>query len=244
MLRVTMRDIQSLEADMRTFASEAMPYATRSTVNTTAFRGRKIAARVIDQRMITRNRFTMRSVQVEPTKTLNVDKQASKLGSTQEYMAVQETGGARVAEGRFGVPIPTSYAANQGMSQRPRTRLPTRRRRTANIKLMPGGDERFVSKRQEITVKTLMARRAGYKFVFIDARPYGARGIYELVGRERNMKMRMVYNLDRKTVQIPPNPWLSDTVERVERLVPEIYFSALRFQLDRRGLFDKRLGGG
>ena len=58
MFGVNTRDIKDMERDLKTFAKDAFPFATRKTVNDAAFQTQRIARVDVREQMVNRNRFT------------------------------------------------------------------------------------------------------------------------------------------------------------------------------------------
>ena len=241
---LTLQDdkIKQFESDLKTFAARAYPFATKNTLNGAAFDARKRAVDNIRGQMITRNKFTEKSVRVEQTRTLNVSRQFAIVGSTADYMDEQEFGGTKQAKGKKGVPLATTVASGEGEGAQPRRRLPTMPNRLARIRFSKAGKKKFKSRRQEIFVKTLQAVQSGKRYLYLDTN--NKQAIYRIKGRGRvnkrgritGIQMRMVYDLSHKTVRIPRNAWLGPAVKETERIMPTLYEQSLIFQLKRQGL--------
>ena len=230
MFKIDNSDIQRLEADLQTFARQAVPFATRKTLNDSAFAAQGIARADVKNSMVNRNRFTVQSIQVDQAKTLRISRQEATVGSTAPYMEVQEFGGTKVSKGREGVPIATSYSAGQGLNRRPRTRLPRKPNKLSNITLSKNR-KRASSQKQRNIIAIKQAASAGRKVAFLDLGK--TKGIFRVVGG----KIKMLHDLSNKTVDIPRNPWLRPAFDEAGRMLPAFYADALRFQARRRGLF-------
>lgn len=235
MLDVDARDIDRFERDLRTFNERAFPYATRATLNSGAFDGRKAWQGELRGNMTLRNRYTERSVLVEQARTLDVERQAAVLGSTADYMTDQEFGGTRRKRGKLGVPIPTSYAAGQAEGAK-RTRMPRAANRLASVRLRrrQRGDNRGL--RNMLAVREAAENGGGFVYLDLGRR----RGIFRITGGKRRPRVRMVYDLSRADVRIPRNPTLAPAVAKATRRMPQHYAEALKFQLDRAKLFRNR----
>lgn len=234
MFGVDNRDIRELERDLKTFANRAYPYATRQTLNDTAFQAQRIAREDVRNDMVLRNRFTVQSIQVDQARTLAVSRQAATVGSIADYMEDQEFGATKAKKGSEGVAIATSYSAGQGQDAQPRTRLPRKPNKLANIQLQ-NTRRRGSSRKQRNLIAIKDAAASGNKFVFLDL---GRRkGIFRVTGGKRNPKIRMVHDLSNQSVVIPKNPWLKPAFDESLRMLPAFYADALRFQLRRNGLF-------
>lgn len=227
-------EVKQLESDLKTFAARAFPFATKNTVNQGAFRGRKYAQENIETNMTNRNRFTRNSVRVEQTKQLNVRRQEALVGSIADYLADQEFGAVDAANGSTGVPIPTSYSAGQGEQARPRTRLPRKPNKMRNVKLRNRG-RTGVSRKQKNLVAIKGAAASGSKYVFLDLGR--SMGIFKVMGGRKRPRIKMIYDLSRRTVVIPSSPWLAPAVKRAQKDMPDIYRDSLKFQAKRQGLF-------
>lgn len=229
MFGVDNRDIRELERDLKTFANRAYPYATRQTLNDTAFQAQRIAREDVRNDMVLRNRFTVQSIQVDQARTLAVSRQAATVGSIADYMEDQEFGATKAKPA-----IATSYSAGQGQDAQPRTRLPRKPNKLANIQLQ-NKRRRGSSRKQRNLIAIKDAAASGNKFVFLDL---GRRkGIFRVTGGKRNPKIRMVHDLSNQSVVIPKNPWLKPAFDESLRMLPAFYADALRFQLRRNGLF-------
>lgn len=235
MFTVNTDDIKQMESDLKTFASKALPFATRNTVNGAAFEARKIAQTGIRESMVNRNRFTVQSVRVEQSRTLNIRNQAAIVGSIADYMEDQEFGAIKNKTGKEGVAIATSYSAGQGEDAQPRTRLPRKPNKMANIQLQRRRKKGSGRKQQNL-VAIKQAAKTGRKYVFLDL---GRRqGIFKVIGGKRRPKIKMVHDMTSESVVIPKNPWLKPAVDKVD--VPRIYRKSLEFQVRRKGLFRNR----
>tara|TARA_R110002153_G_C13332612_1_gene498560 strand:- start:1969 stop:2682 length:714 start_codon:yes stop_codon:yes gene_type:complete len=237
MFSIDKRDIIQFEHQLKTFAEKAYPFATRNTINTAAFATQKAAKENIRNSMTLRNKFTERSIKVVPDKrNLDVDKQVATVGSTAPYMAKQEYGDTETSSGKEGVAIATSYAAGQ-QGQKPRTRLPRKPNLLQNIRLSKRKSGRAGNKMQANLIAVKHAAESGNRYVFLDLRR-GA-GIFKVVGGKKRPRIKMLYDLSRKTVVIPKNPWMSPAVETTEPKILGYYKDSLEFQLKRQKLFGR-----
>ncbi len=228
-----MRDVKEMERWLGAFAHKALPYATRNTINQTAFRTMREARANVRTYMVTRNRWSEQSIRVNPSRTLNINRQAAAVGSIAPYMEVQEYGGVKRAGGREGTPIPTAYSAGQGLTARPRTRLPRKPNKLANIRLSSRGIRGNRRRRNIAVVK--QAAESGQKYVYLDL---GRRkGIFKVIGGKRRPKVRMVHDLTRRSVRIPREPWLRPAVDTLAPKMRGIHAESLRFQIRRFGIF-------
>ena len=234
MLTINDDQIKRYESDLKTFASRAYPFATKTTINKAAFETRTVSQGNIRENMITRNKFSVGSIRVDQARTLKVSRQAATVGSVAPYMAVQEFGGTKAKKGKQGVAIPTSVASGEGEGTQPRQRLPRVPNRLASIKLSRK-KPKVRSKKQENFLRIQAAATSGRKFIFLDLQKHP--GIYKVTGGKRRPNIKLMYDMSKKSVSIPRNPWLSPAVKTVEKKIPEFYKDALAFQLKRQGIF-------
>lgn len=234
MFGVDTKNIKQMERDLKTFASKAYPFATRKTVNDAAFQAQRIARVDVKDNMTNRNRFTVQSIQVEQTKTLQVSRQAAVVGSIADYMEDQEFGAVKSKTGKEGVTIATSYSSGEGENAQPRTRLPRKPNRMQSIALQKRR-KKGSSRKQQNFIAIRQAAATGRKFVFLDL---GRRkGIFRVTGGKRRPKIKMVHDMTKQSVVIPKNPWLKPAFDETTRMLPAFYADALRFQLRRRNIF-------
>lgn len=245
MFQIDDKNIKRLERELSEFASKALPFATRKTLNDTAFAAQRIAKADVRNDLTLRNRFTEQSIQVQQERReLNIRKQQATVGSIADYMEDQEFGAVVGKPGKYGAVIPTSWAAGQE-GQQPRTRLPKAANKLANIRLRKRLKRgKLASRRQEAFLRGLLAANEGDRYVFIPAGEGGtSSGIYRVWGRRRRkgrytrIKLKMVYSMRRRPSVIPKKPWLAPAVAEASRMLPAFYADALRFQLRRHGLF-------
>ena len=236
MLKINDEEIKQFESDLKTFASRAYPFATKFTVNTAAKETMVEARENVGRQMITRNKFTKQSILFNPTRTLNVSRQAATVGSIASYMEDQEFGGIKSKGGKQGVPIATTSASGEGEGVQPRRRLVRQKspNNLANIRLSRK-KPKARSRKQENFLRIKNAVKTGRKFIFLDLQKHP--GIYKVTGGKRNPDIKLMHDMSKKSVNIPRNPWLAPAVRTVEERVPQIYKEALIFQLKRNNLF-------
>jgi len=231
---VDTRQIKRYERDLKAFAAQAFPYATKATLNEAAFHAQKEWRTQIGRKMIERNKYTRQSIQVDRARGNQVLLQQATVGSIAPYMHLQESGGTIGKEGREGVPITTSYAAGQGMKTQPRTRLATRMNRRKAIRLQKG-KRKGANRAQRNLLAVREAAKSGQKHVYL--KTARKQGIFRIIGKGRKAKPRLVHDLTEQSVSIPKRPTLAPAVAATGRQLPAFYARALRFQLRRRGLF-------
>lgn len=234
MIEIDAKQIKQLERDLKAFAARSIPYANRDALNRSAFSGRKEWQGQIRSKMITRNRFTEQSVRVDMARGLRISQQRAVIGSAAAYMELQEFGGIKRRKGSEGVPIATSYSAGQAEGSQPRTRLPRKPNKIANI-LLKKRSKRGRSRKQQNFVAVREAAASGTKFVYLDL---GRRkGLFRVVGGKRRPRVKMVHDLTRSSVRIPKNPTLKPAVKATEQALGNLYLEALTFQAKRARLF-------
>ena len=235
-----------METDLKFLKERAFPFATKSTINGAAFKTQEIARKRINRQFITRNRFTVQSIQVEQSRTLQVSRQAAFVGSIAKYMETQEFGGVVVKTGKHGVSIPTTVASGEGENAQPRRKLPTQANKLIGLQLRkrrrrPKGQPK--NNKQALMFKAQDAVESGSRIFFHDFKN-GVKGIFRIKGGRKGFKrgwpkgakLLMIYDLSKSGVVIPPKPWLLPSVKIVEKLIPSMYVDALKFQLNKHGL--------
>lgn len=234
MFGVNTRDIKEMERDLKTFAKDAFPFATRKTLNDAAFQSQRAARADVREGMVNRNRFTVQSIRVEQARTLRVGRQSATVGSIADYMEDQEFGAVKSKTGKEGVSIATSWSAGQGENARPRTRIPRKPNQMANIQLQRRR-KKGTGRKQRNIAAIKQAAETGRTYVFLDLGR--TKGIFKVTGGKRRPKIKMVHDMSRQSVVIPKNPWLKPAFDDTTRMVPAFYADALRFQIRRRNLF-------
>ena len=234
MFAINTNDVRKLEDDLKTFARKSVPFATRKTLNDSAFAARAIAQADVRESMVNRNRFTAQSIQVDQAKTLQISRQAAIVGSIADYMEDQEFGAIKSKTGKEGVQIATSYSAGQGENGQPRTRLPRKANTMSQIQLSKRRSK-GTSRKQRNLVAIKQAAATGRKYVFLDLGK--SKGIFKVIGGKRRPKIKMVHDMTRESVVIPKNPWLKPAFDEALRMQPAFYADALRFQARKHNLF-------
>jgi hypothetical protein len=257
MLRVDLSDVRKFEKDLGRFVPSAFAFATRSTVNGMAFKAQSVGRKQIGRKMIERSKFTRQTVQVDQTRTLDVDRQAAVVGAVKRmgknvnagFLEKQEFGGVKTKTHRYGTPIATSFSSGEGEGSQPRRRLPISKHTIRKIILHKARARKKgqpKTKKQKMLFKVQDAVESGNRVIF--AQNGRKKGIFRVVGGRKGTKrgwpkgarLKMLHNLSRDSVRIPRNPWLSPAVEVAKRHGPEIYLKALKFQVERHGLFSGR----
>ncbi len=255
MALITMDDteLKALEIDLKFLKERAFPFATKATINSAAFKTRGVARKRISRQFITRNQFTLQSVQVEQARTLQVSRQAAFVGSTADYMETQEFGGVERKTGKHGASIPTTIASGEGENVQPRKGQPTQDSRLKVLQLRrrrkrPKGQPK--NNKQALLFKVQDAVQSGNRVFYHDFKN-GTKGIFRVVGAGKSSGrstkrgwpkgagVKMLFDLSEPAVVIPSRPWLTPSTLIVEKLVPGMYLKALKFQLNKHGLLGK-----
>jgi len=236
------RSIRSMERFLKDTNKRGIPFAIKDSLNATAFQASKMGRHEADRKMTMRNKYTERSIvynQVRRSER-NVDRMKSEAGSLQEYMRKQETGFTERSEGKHGVMVPTSFAANQ-MGAIPRTKLIRKPKQMHNIKLTkakppPGG--LWHSKKQEIVRHAQEAVNTGRRFVFLTIN--NTLGIWKVVGGRKvkrgfpkGAKFKLLYDSSARVIDVKSREWLSPATAKAVTSMPETYRIQLNRQLDR-----------
>jgi len=234
MFNVNGREVFKLEKELGVFNKKALPFANRAALTTGAFKAREFAQDNIRNKMITRNKWTLGSVIVDKAKGTDIHNQTAEVGSTEDYMEVQEFGGTKRRKGSEGIPLTTTYASGEGEGSTKRSRLARGGNKLKKIRLTRKRN-RGVGRVQKNIVAIKEAAQSGNKFVFLEMKR--KKGIFKVVGGKKNPKIKMVHDLTEQTVDIPASPWLLPAVNKTIPMMGDIYSDALQFQLKRLDLF-------
>lgn len=243
-LRIDMSDVERFEGQLESMKRTAIPFANRSALNRGAFHAQKTGREIIEQKMVVRDRFALRSVQVDMARGLAIPQQEAIVGSVADYMADQEFGAVKVSQGKEGTPITTSYASGEGEHARPRRKLARKPNRLRNIRLhrrrrRPAGQPK--NAKQELLFKVQDAVESGRRVFYHDMRGGQTKGIFRVLGGRKGFKrgwpkgarLKMLHDLSRKSVTVPRNPWLMPAARETIKEMPRFYRDALLFQLQR-----------
>jgi hypothetical protein len=234
MITIDLTDLRRLEKDLEKFKERAVPYAIRNSLNTAAFEGRRLWLGEMSNELVLRNTWTKRQVKIEKASGVNVRSMAAVLGSEAPFMDTQEFGGRRSGGGRHGMPIPTSVAAGQGMGAQPRTRLVRGANKLGAIQLTTRGRGKG-HRRQRNASAIQQALKTGSKFVFLELE--SSKGIFKISGGRRKPQIRMIWDISRRSVVVPPHPTLGPALKTLEGKMPDIHHKAFLEQLKRHGVF-------
>lgn len=231
MIQTDLRNMRRMEADLALFARSALPFATKQTINQAVVNTAKVAKDFVRGRMTLRNAWTLRSIQYDRARGNAIGEQAARVGSVQPYMATQEFGGVKHAQGARGVPIATPAAS--GESSIPRRRLPRRANSLASIRLQRSqGAAANRAQRNRIAVSEAVA---GARFAFLELGRKS--GIYRVAGSAARPRLKKVWDMSRASVAIPATPWLEPAVAAITPHLATYYSAALLAQLRRARVF-------
>lgn len=228
MISVTFHGLDKAVFDLERAKAKAVPVAMRNALNVAAFEARRVWQDEIKRTFTTRNRFTERSIQVRKAEGEG-RQMASFVGSTADYMATQEDGGVVRGGGRHkAIPGPVAAGLAPGAN---RTRLVRAGNRLSALTARKA--PRGASRQQRNAIALAMARRAGGKVVLLE-RPKGGKGLFRMVGgRRRTTGTRLLWDVSRGSVRVPPARTLQHTLSRVKPKLQSIYYAALVQQLQR-----------
>lgn len=231
MINANTNNMRRMESDLALFARSALPFATKQTINQGAVNTGKVAKDFVRGRMTLRNAWTLRSIQVERARGDSIGGQVSRVGSVMPYMATQEFGGTKRAQGSRGVPIATPAAS--GESSIPRRRLPRRANSLAAIRLQRS--QGVAASRAQRNRMAIAEAAAGTRFAFLELGRKS--GIYRITGPVARPRLTKVWDMGRASVAIPATPWLAPAVAAITPRLPAYYSAALLAQLRRHHVF-------
>lgn len=223
MFQISDKGIKKLERDLKLMKSKALPYATRSTLNSMAFFARKEAQANIKEKMTLRNTFTVNSVRVDQARGLNISTQEAVVGSIAPYMDDQEFGGVKRRRRGRSVSIPTAASAGQSGA---RTRLPRAAYKIGAIALRSGRVGRVAVNRKQRNAIAIATNLGGFAYLDLGTR----KGIFKIA---KNGRPTMLHDITRPSVRIPATKWLLPASTRAAAKRGEFYRSALDYQLAR-----------
>lgn len=232
------RDVLRYENHVKGLRERSFAYAIRNTLNDAAFGTmRRSKRRIQDDFTVRDKRYSVGGVTVRRARGLDVDRMFSATGHIRPEMAMQETGGvARSKDGKTKS-IPSTSAAGQGIKTHRNKKV-----RKANFlskihtdtsRLRSKARKRTSSKKQEAFVMTLMAKREGKKFLFLDFRwtAKQGRGIFKIMGTKRRPKVRLMHSMKEKEVKVKSRPWLNPSAKDERVRIPFHFRKHVRKQI-------------
>lgn len=115
-------DSTSINKYLLGLARDEMPFAGARALTWTAQDIQKQVQREMPQRFILRNSFVLKGVRITPAKKVNLE---SHVYSKDDFMALQETGGAKVPKGK-SIAIPTNNVGTNKRNIIPKAQRPRR----------------------------------------------------------------------------------------------------------------------
>jgi predicted secreted protein len=228
-VEVELKDFEKLQRDLATFAKRSVPYATRTALTKSAFALREAWQGEIKRSFITRNRYTERSIRVEPATSLNMATMQAATGSVAEYMGEQEFGGnARRA-------IPGSAAAGQKPGSK-RTRLVRAGNKLGALHALKPSVKGKGSKKRRNAAAIAQAIAKGNKVALLE-RKKGGKGLFAVAGGKRKVRLRMLWDVSNRSFQVKPEPTLQRSLAHVRSKLEAIHYSELTKQLRRNRVF-------
>jgi hypothetical protein len=174
---------------------------------------------------ITRNTYTERSVRVEQASTTNL---VAKVGSVADYMDEQEEGGTVKGRGAHKL-IPQAAAAGQAPGGA-RTKLVRARFYIGAIQA--AHPKTSGGRRQQNAVAIAVARKTG-KNVALLIRKKGGKALFWVGGGKRSLKLRMLWDVSRRSVHVKPEPTLARSLGVVKPKLEHMMSAALTQQMQR-----------
>jgi len=217
--------LREMQKDLRICATDAIPYASRDALNSTAFEARKTWQGEMAKTFTLRNQFTQRSVRVEKVShaTKDINRMQAVIGSVAPYLDEQEEGATMLGDGGHSYPTPVRTNPKRPV---------TRRNWQPNIKLW-GGRPKFGSPKQRNAINISRAMRAGGQMVIPLQTRYGT-VLARTMPTGETVKLKILWNLTRTSVRVSPHKTLEPTMQEVERLMPRAMIKAIVFQMRRR----------
>jgi hypothetical protein len=225
-------DFRRYERDLKRFG-EAHAHGQRNALNGCAFEAQKAWRTEVKRTFTLRTQFTERSIQVDKAKGLDLRTMQASVGSVAPYMEDQEEGAVVHGRGKHKA-IPAAVAggaAGPGIRPRPvlgRYRLPS-------IKVANPKVGRFGRKKRNAIAMSL-AVKTGNKFALLSKAKGGGRALFEVRKvSKRKFKTRLIWNVDRASVHLKPEPTMHRAIARSMSAFERITQNALREQLRRAG---------
>ena len=230
MLEIKSDEIVALKLALVRIKDTAIPYAENTAINRIAIDARQEAVVNVRDKMVQRNKWTENSIRMERSKRPGG---VARTGSTNEYMRTQEEGATKSGEST----IATSYSSGEGQQAYPRKRLPRGLNKMRN-KTLRKGTRKATTKRQRNAEAVRTAIGTKQRFVYMETRR--GPGIFRVTGTKRTPRIQMVYDMSRRNVVIPRNPWLEPAAVTAMSRGGEHFEHALRLQLKREKLYKNR----
>lgn len=225
-------DFKRYERELKRY-EVAHGHGVRNALNGCAFEAQKAWRSEVKRTFTLRAPFTERSIQVDKAKGLDIGSMQSKVGSIAPYLEDQEEGATIHGKGKHKA-VPAAVAGGAaGPGIRPRVVLG--RFRMGGIKVRDPKVGRY-GRKQRNAIALDVAARTGNRFALL-LKPKGGRAIFEVrkLGR-RKFKTRLIWNVDRSSVTVKPEPTMHRAIARSMGAFERITKAALQDQLRRAGL--------
>lgn len=225
MITVELKGDKRMLGDLAKMRAKAVPFAIKNALNTAAFETRTIWQREIKSAFTNRNTFTANSVRVEQATTAKLQ---AKVGSVADYMGTQEQGGTVKGRGSHKL-IPEAAAAGQAPGGK-RTKLVRARFYIGAIQA--AHPKTTGGRRQQNAIAIAVARKTG-KNVALLIRKKGGKGLFWVGGGKRSLKLRMLWDVSRRSVHVKPEPTLERSLGVVKPKLEHMMQASLTQQMQR-----------
>lgn len=225
------KNLDRFAKKLKLFGAQDFPVINGMALNRTAFETRKEAVRIAKMRFTFRNKFTIKSIQFEKVRGLNPRSQESVVGSTMDYMADQEFGTIIKKTGKKGVAIPTTTASNEPFSARPRRKKVVKSKRRSSIRLSKSSVKAKNRKQHVMSVIRAVSEKGSGRFVYLPIQK--APGIYRITGKRKRAKIKMIYDLSRKSITISKKQWLNPAVGNIIPKMPVFWKEAFEKRMKK-----------
>lgn len=213
------------------FAEKQYPIINGFSLNRAAAETREEYANIVKRRFTLRTKGTIQSIQFRKVKGFNPKTQESSVGSTVDYMAAQEFGDISSSKGKYGKSIPSSFASDESQGAKPRAKKVQPAKRMSRIRLTKSKVRGFNRKHHSMLVIRAAAEKGSGNFVFLPLQ--GAKGIYRVTGKGKHAKIKMVYSLSKKIMEIKKKPSLTPAVNNIIPKMPRFYIEAAEKRLNK-----------
>jgi hypothetical protein len=234
-ITVDTREFQRLTKDLLTLKRSAMPFAIRDALTSAAFAARAHWQSEIGSAFTLRNKFTVRSVRVDKAKGTQLTGMHAVVGSVAPYMGDQEAGARIKGKGKHK-PIPAPGAAGHRAGAGARTRAVRAKYKLSaiNVAAPTGGG---YGKRRRNAIAIAVAIRRGQKFALLHRSKGSGRGLFEVRPGGRTARTKLIWDVSRGSVRVPPQPTLKRALTKTESQAERIAIKAIERQLTRHRLF-------
>lgn len=225
------KKLKKFESALRAFGGKDYPIINGMALNQTAFETSQEYKSNARRQFTLRNKFTERSIQFDKARGFNPRNQFSVVGSTMNYMEEQEFGITKTATGKRGVAIPTTTASGEPRGSRPRRKVVPRSRHRSNIKFTKSKIKARTRKQHIVATIRATAARGSGKFIYLPIQR--APGIYRVTGKGRRAKIKLIYDLSRRSINIERRPTLNPAVQRIGPRIPSFYKKAFERRMKK-----------